>query len=91
MGNLALRIDNIVEPCSLVREDYFNTAWEEMGQWWFQLIHSCRVPASSERGKHLNDSRSSDHTRWAIDYVIEGVHVCRAAFLRFYGFSFLDR
>jgi hypothetical protein len=39
MGNLALRIDNIVGACSLVREDYFDTAWEEIGQWWFQLIH----------------------------------------------------
>jgi len=91
MGNLALRLDNIVEACSLVREDYFNTAWDERGRWWFEIINSCRVPASSEYGKKLDDSRLSDHTRWAIDFAIEGVHICRGAFLRFYGFSFRDR
>ena len=91
MGRLAFRIDNIVEACFLVRENYFNTASDEMEHWWVDIIFSCRVAASSERGKNLDDSHASDHTQWAIDFAIEGVQVCRAAFLCFYGFSFFDR
>ena len=75
MGNLAFCIDNIVEACSLVHKDYFDTAWNKMGRWWFQIIHLCRVPASSKHGKNLDDS-CSDHTQWAINFSIEGVNVC---------------
>ena len=87
-ANLQLLLPDVIDTCFRLRHEYFSCEYMKMGEWWYDRIYCCRVPQNSAAPQNRNDSGIGTGKNWAIQFAVEGVAVCKAAFLRFYGFAF---